>query len=89
MTWLVPVSSQGQVTIPFPIRRKFELNGRSSLIIEERKEEVVVKPVKSLVAELAGSLAYLNKGKRPLDFRAMRRKMIKAVAKHAAQEGLR
>jgi len=55
MIYTVSITSQGQISIPAPIRRKLGLNERKKAIVSEKDGKVVIAPVKDLL-ELKGSL---------------------------------
>ncbi len=55
MTYTVSITSQGQISIPAPLRRKLGLNKKSKAVVSEKGGEVVIRPVKDFL-ELKGSL---------------------------------
>ena len=63
MTYTVSITSQGQISIPAPLRRKLGLDKNKKALVREENGELVVKPVKDFM-ELAGSLSqYAKKNK--------------------------
>ena len=55
MIYTVSITSQGQVSIPAPIRRKLGLNGSKKALLLERGGKVVIEPIVDLLT-LKGSL---------------------------------
>lgn len=55
MNYVVSITSQGQMSIPAPIRRRLGLQKRRKAIVSIQAGQMVVKPVKSFL-ELGGSL---------------------------------
>lgn len=49
------VTSQGQVSIPIKLRRKFELDKRKQVLITEENGKIIIEPAKDIL-DLAGSL---------------------------------
>ncbi len=73
---IVSMTSQGQITIPADIRRKYDFGANSKVIVREKDNKVIVEPVPDLL-DLAGSLnKYAIKGKSPEEIREMERKAI-------------
>lgn len=69
MTYLVSITSQGQVSIPAQIRRKLGLSRKNKAIVSVANGKVMIAPVKDFL-ELAGSLKNVRKVK--VSFREMR-----------------
>lgn len=55
MTYTVSITSQGQISIPAPLRRKLGLNKFKKAIIKEEKGKMLIEPIKDLI-DLKGSL---------------------------------
>ncbi|MBI3954637.1 AbrB/MazE/SpoVT family DNA-binding domain-containing protein [Candidatus Collierbacteria bacterium] len=54
MTYTVTVTSQGQISIPAPIRRKMRLNKRRKMIVELKNDQTIeLRPIQDF-SELAG-----------------------------------
>jgi len=53
---LATVTSKMQLTIPIRIARKLDLKPGHKVIVAARNGRIVVKPLRSVVEELAGSL---------------------------------
>lgn len=49
MTYLVSITSQGQISIPAPLRRKLGLNKNKKALVTEKEGELLIKPVKDLL----------------------------------------
>ena len=63
MYYIVSITSQGQISIPAPIRRKLGLSKKGKAYVREENGNVLVEPVKDIL-ELGGSLKkYAIKGK--------------------------
>ena len=60
MTYTVSITSQGQISIPAPLRRKLGLNKHKKALVREDQGRIVVEPVRDLL-ELRGSLNPKNK----------------------------
>ncbi len=54
MTYLATITSQGQISIPVKLRRKFGLDQKSVLVSEE-DGKIIIEPIKDFL-ELGGSL---------------------------------
>lgn len=79
MTYTVSITSQGQFSIPAPLRRKLGLEKKRKAIVSERDGELIVRPVKDFL-ELAGSLQKYAKGKKPLSNKELDEVVAQAVA---------
>lgn len=55
MSYVVSLTSQGQISIPIDIRRRFDLDSVRKAIVETVEDTIVIRPVKS-VDQLFGSL---------------------------------
>ncbi|HCE31376.1 hypothetical protein A2778_01840 [Candidatus Daviesbacteria bacterium RIFCSPHIGHO2_01_FULL_40_24] len=55
MAYMVSITSQGQISIPAPIRRKLGLDKSKKAIVTEKDGKLVIEPVKDLL-DLKGSL---------------------------------
>ena len=55
MTYTVSITSQGQISIPAPLRRKLGLDKHKKAFVSEQDGKILVEPVKDLL-ELRGSL---------------------------------
>lgn len=77
MTYTATVTSQGQVSIPAPLRRKYRLD-RAQIIIEDSGTGMSVKPVPDIM-----SLAGIFKTKKRLTREQEREVFVKSlVARH-------
>ena len=54
MAYTVSITSQGQISIPAPIRRKLGLDKSKKAIVTEKDGKLLIEPVKDLL-ELGGS----------------------------------
>lgn len=55
MIYMVSITSQGQISIPAPIRRKLGLDKSRKAIVTEKDGKLLIEPVKDLL-DLRGSL---------------------------------
>lgn len=55
MTYTVSITSQGQISIPAPIRYKLGLNKSKKALVVEQDGKIMIEPVQDLL-ELRGSL---------------------------------
>lgn len=55
MTYTVSITSQGQISIPAEIRRKFGLFKNKKALVSVEDKKIIIEPVKDLL-ELGGSL---------------------------------
>ncbi len=60
--YTVSITTQGQISIPAPLRRKLGLNTSTKAFVSEKDGKVVIEPIKDLL-ELGGSL---KTNKKPL-----------------------
>lgn len=81
MFYTVSITSQGQVSIPAPLRRKLGLNKLNKAIISEKEGKVIIEPVKDLL-ELRGSL----KTKLKPEPKKARQAFIQYLAQRAAKK---
>jgi AbrB family looped-hinge helix DNA binding protein len=62
MSYIVSITSQGQISIPAKIRRELGLTKKKRAFVSVEKGKVVIEPVRDIL-ELAGSI---KTNKRPL-----------------------
>lgn len=55
MTYTVSITSQGQMSIPAPLRKKMGLDKSGRALVTEKEGKLVIEPIKDLL-ELRGSL---------------------------------
>lgn len=53
MTYIVSITSQGQISIPVSIRRSLNLDKHKKAVIRQEKDRVIIEPVKDFL-ELEG-----------------------------------
>jgi len=82
MTYTVSITSQGQISIPAPLRRKLGLEKHKKALVSEKNGELTIKPVKDLL-ELRGSL---KTDKKPLSSKKMRELFGQYLAEHATRD---
>lgn len=76
MPYYVTITSQGQISIPAPIRRKLSLDKVRKAIVEVEKDKIVITPTKD-IDELMG----IFKTKKRISPKAARRAFEKALAR--------
>ncbi|MEN6372854.1 MAG: AbrB/MazE/SpoVT family DNA-binding domain-containing protein [Armatimonadota bacterium] len=81
------VSDKGQVTLPADIRKKLGIIPKSKMEIEVRDNEVVLKPVRSIM-DVKGIFRGLKMGNAE-DWEKIRQKTEKAIAGEVAHEDVR
>ena len=82
MTYLVSITSQGQISIPVRFRRELELEKTKRAFISKEDNKLIVEPVKNLV-ELGGSL---KTNKKPLSNKELDEVVALAVAEEYARK---
>lgn len=55
MSYTVSITSQGQISIPAPLRHKLGLHKSNKALVTEKDGKVIIEPIKDLL-ELKGSL---------------------------------
>lgn len=81
MTYLVSITSQGQISIPAKIRRELGLSKNSKAIVSKEKGRVVIEPIKDLLS-MKGSL---KSNKKPLSNDELHSVVAQAVADEYAK----
>lgn len=82
MTHTVSITSQGQLSIPIALRRKFNLHKTKRALVTEENGKIIIEPVKDLL-ELRGSL---KTNKKPLTNQELHDIVAQAVADEYAQK---
>ncbi|MBI2334753.1 AbrB/MazE/SpoVT family DNA-binding domain-containing protein [Candidatus Daviesbacteria bacterium] len=80
MTYLVSITSQGQISIPIQLRRKFGLEKTQKAIVSDDADKIIIEPVQDFL-ELKGSLKTKIK-KTP-------RQIRRAFEEYLAQEAIK
>lgn len=80
MTYMVSITSQGQISIPAKFRRELGLNKRKKALVSVEDKKLIVEPVKDFL-ELRGSLK--------THIKATPRQVREAFGKYLAQEAAR
>jgi AbrB family looped-hinge helix DNA binding protein len=80
------VSSKGQITIPKEIRDALHLkiNDKVALVVEGGV--AIIKPIRGNILDIGASVKIPGKSK-PVDFKKVRKEVIKRVAGRAAARG--
>lgn len=81
---IAKVSERGQISIPASARRKLGIKPKSRVSVEVRDNEIIIKPVKSIL-ELGGILREYAKGK-TTDWDTIREETMAAVAREVMDE---
>jgi AbrB family looped-hinge helix DNA binding protein len=80
----IKISEKGQITLPATVRRRLRLEPRSSVSVEVRDDEIVLRPVRP-ISELKG-IFHAYAGRRGASWESERRHMEKAVAEEVESE---
>lgn len=85
---ITTISSKRQITIPEAMLKSFDMYPTSQVVLEERSNEISIKPLKSSVAqELAGCLNHLvHPSKLGVSFEKIMEETKKKVAKKLATQ---
>ena len=81
---IVRVSDRGQICIPASVRKKLGIKPKSSVSIEVGENEIIIKPMKSLL-EVAGVFREFAKGK-TTDWDTIRDETMKTVAQEVESD---
>lgn len=83
MTWIVPISSKGQLTLPVALRQTLGVRGGSDRVVLDMKQNrVVLTSAKGTLSDLKGILA--THPKRYIPWAVVRQQIRKARAAHIA-----
>lgn len=80
MTYTVSITSQGQISIPAPLRRKLGLDKNSKAIVSEEKGKILIEPVKDFL-EMEG---YFK-----TDIKASPKQIREAFGEHLAAQAIK
>jgi antitoxin PrlF len=83
---IATITSKGQMTLPKPIRESLGLKPTDRVVLVMEDDHAILYPLRGTILDAAGSVK-IPSGKRPLDFRAVRREVQRRVAKRAASRG--
>lgn len=83
---IATITHKNQLTIPREFIKDSELDGVKKVILERVGDKVLIKPLKSKVRELAGSL--YDPKRKPLSRRREREMLQGLVAQEVTKEGL-
>lgn len=84
MPALATITNKGQLTIPKEIRDLVGLKLNEKVLVMAKKDQIILKPAGRDFLSLYGSVKHSGP---PLDFKAVRRKMIRDLAKRAVIRG--
>ena len=77
------LTSKGQMTIPKEVRNALNLKPREKVIIVVEGDQAVIKPLKSNILDIGGSVSIPDKEK-PVNFHKVRDEVEKRIAEKAA-----
>lgn len=80
MSYIVSITSQGQISIPIKFRRELGLDKKRKALISEEKGKLIIEPVKDFL-ELGGSLK--------TNIKATPWQIRKAFEQYLADEGVK
>lgn len=81
------VTERGQISIPAAARKKLGIKPKSNVTLEVGENQIVIKPVKSIL-ELGGILREYAKGK-TTDWDTIREETMRIVAEEVENESRR
>ena len=82
MTYVLSVTSQGQISIPAKLRRKYGINMNSKVILSEELDKLTLEPVADFLS-LKGSL---KSDKKPLSNMELEEVVAEGVAEEYARK---
>ena len=85
MVTIATITHKNQLTIPREFMENSNLSGAKKVLLEKKGQKILIKPLKSKVKELAGSL--YDPKRKPLGRKVERELVQKLVAQEAANEG--
>ncbi|MBI2001562.1 MAG: AbrB/MazE/SpoVT family DNA-binding domain-containing protein [candidate division NC10 bacterium] len=80
------ITSKGRITIPRAIRESLALKPADRIVVIAEVDHAILYPLRGTVLDVAASVKNRS-GKKPSNFRAIRRKVRFQVAKHAVRRG--
>ncbi len=80
MTYLISVTSQGQISIPAPLRKKYGLEKNGKIILSEKDDKLIIEPAED-ISELRG----LFKTTKRIPFKKIRQGFEEYLAKEATK----
>jgi AbrB family looped-hinge helix DNA binding protein len=86
MVTIATITHKNQLTIPKEFVEKTNLKGSRKVLLEKKGKSVVIKPLKSSVDELAGSLYDPNR--KSVSRKKERELVQKLISKKIAKEGV-
>ena len=84
---ITTVTQKGQVTIPGPIRKALNIKPKDRVAFELVDGEVRLRPARSAVMAIFGSVKSTNHSKGPTDYTKLRREVEEEIADEVASEG--
>ena len=79
------ISTKGQITLPAAARRTLGLKPKSRVEVEVRKDEIIIRPIKS-IREVEGFFRDIPRDKSG-DWETVRSETERIVAEEVAREG--
>lgn len=86
MVAIATITHKNQLTIPQKFLEQSNLKGVKKVLLEKRGAKILLKPLRSKVEELAGSLH--DPKRKPISRKGERQEVQKLITKEIAQEGL-
>jgi AbrB family looped-hinge helix DNA binding protein len=80
------LTSKGQMTIPKEVRRALNLQPSEKVIIVVEGNQAIIQPLKGNLLDIGGSVKITDREK-PINFKKVRGKVKKRVAKKAVTRG--
>lgn len=85
MVTIATITHKNQLTIPKEFIENSSIEGVKKVLLEKKGDKILIKPLKSRVNELAGSL--YDPKRKPLSRKKERELTQKLIAKEIAKEG--
>ncbi len=82
---ITTVTSKGQITIPKEVRDALHLKLHEKVAIVAEEGVAIIKPMRGSILDIGASVK-IPKKQRPIDFKKVRREVIKKVTRNAAIE---
>lgn len=79
------LTSKGQITIPKKVRDALHLKSHDKVTIIAEEGTAIIKPVRGNILDIGASVQ-IAKGEKPIDFKKVRKKVLKKVAGNSAAE---
>lgn len=83
---ITALTSKGQITIPKEVRDALKLKLRDKVSVVVEKGAAIIKPIRGNILDVGASVKIPEKEK-PIEFKKVRKEVIRNIAAHAASKG--